>query len=180
MKAISSFFLFVWEILKIVFIALVIVIPIRYFLFQPFIVKGQSMEPNFENSNYLIVDELSYRFRDPQRGEVVVFRYPRNISQRFIKRIIGLPGEKIEIEAGVVMVNGKILDESKYLLLGVQTSGDIQISLDENEYFVLGDNRISSFDSRQWGTLPRKNIIGRVYFRAWPITDLTKFEVPSY
>ena len=180
MKAFFSFFLFVWEILKIVIIALVIVIPIRYFLFQPFIVKGQSMEPNFENSNYLIVDELSYRFRDPQRGEVVVFRYPRNISQRFIKRIIGLPGEKIEIEAGVVMMNGKILDESKYLLLGVQTSGDIQISLDENEYFVLGDNRISSFDSRQWGTLPRKNIIGRVYFRAWPITDLTKFEVPSY
>ena len=180
MKAFFSFFLFVWEILKIVLIALVIVIPIRYFLFQPFIVKGQSMEPNFENSNYLIVDELSYRFRDPQRGEVVVFRYPRNVSQRFIKRIIGLPGEKIEIEAGVVMVNGKILDESKYLLLGVQTSGDIQISLDENEYFVLGDNRISSFDSRQWGTLPRKNIIGRVYFRAWPITDLTKIEVPTY
>ena len=180
MKAFFSFLLFIWEILKIVIIALVIVIPIRYFLFQPFIVKGQSMEPNFEDSNYLIVDELSYRFRDPQRGEVVVFRYPRNVSQRFIKRIIGLPGEKIEIEAGVVMVNGKILDESKYLLLGVQTSGDIQISLDENEYFVLGDNRISSFDSRQWGTLPRKNIIGRVYFRAWPITDLTKIEVPSY
>jgi len=180
MKAFFSFFLFVWEILKIVLIALVIVIPIRYFLFQPFIVKGQSMEPNFENSNYLIVDELSYRFRDPQRGEVVVFRYPKNISQRFIKRIIGLPGEKIEIEAGVVMMNGKILDESKYLPSGVQTTGNTQISLDENEYFVLGDNRISSFDSRQWGVLPRKNIVGRVYFRAWPITDLTKFEVPSY
>jgi len=180
MKVLSSFLLFVWEILKIVIIALVIVIPIRYFLFQPFIVKGQSMEPNFEDSNYLIVDELSYRFRDPQRGEVVVFRYPRNVSQRFIKRIIGLPGEKIEIEAGVVMVDGKILDESEYFPSGVQTLGNIQISLDENEYFVLGDNRISSFDSRQWGTLPRKNIIGRVYFRAWPITDLTKFEVPSY
>ena len=180
MKAFFSFFLFVWEILKIVLIALVIVIPIRYFLFQPFIVKGQSMEPNFENSNYLIVDELSYRFRDPQRGEVVVFRYPKNISQRFIKRIIGLPGEKIEIEAGVVMMNGKILDESKYLPSGVQTTGNTQISLDENEYFVLGDNRISSFDSRQWGVLPRKNIVGRVYFRAWPITDLTKIEVPSY
>ena len=180
MKVLSSFLLFVWEILKIVIIALVIVIPIRYFLFQPFIVKGQSMEPNFEDSNYLIVDELSYRFRDPQRGEVVVFRYPRNVSQRFIKRIIGLPGEKIEIKAGVVMVNGKILDESEYFPSGVQTLGNIQISLDENEYFVLGDNRISSFDSRQWGTLPRKNIIGRVYFRAWPITDLTKIEVPSY
>ena len=180
MKAFFSFLLFIWEILKIVIIALVIVIPIRYFLFQPFIVNGQSMEPNFENSNYLIVDELSYRFRDPQRGEVVVFRYPRNVSQRFIKRIIGLPGEKIEIEAGVVMVDGKILDESEYFPSGVQTLGNIQISLDENEYFVLGDNRISSFDSRQWGTLPRKNIIGRVYFRAWPITDLTKIEVPSY
>jgi len=80
----------------------------------------------------------------------------------------------------VVMVDGKILDESEYFPSGVQTLGNIQISLDENEYFVLGDNRISSFDSRQWGTLPRKNIIGRVYFRAWPITDLTKFEVPSY
>ena len=180
MRAISSFFLFIWEILKIVIIALVIVIPIRYFLFQPFIVKGQSMEPNFEDSNYLIVDELSYRFRDPQRGEVVVFRYPRNVSQRFIKRIIGLPGEKIEIEASVVMVDGKILDESEYFPSGVQTLGNIQISLDENEYFVLGDNRISSFDSRQWGTLPRKNIIGRVLIRAWPITTLTKIEVPSY
>ena len=180
MRAISSFFLFIWEILKIVIIALVIVIPIRYFLFQPFIVKGQSMEPNFENSNYLIVDELSFRFRDPQRGEVVVFRYPKNISQRFIKRIIGLPGDKIEVKAGSIMVNDQVLDESKYLPSGVQTPGNIQISLDENEYFVLGDNRISSFDSRQWGLLPRKNIIGRVLIRAWPITTLTKIEVPSY
>jgi len=180
MKVLSSFLLFVWEILKIVIIALVIVIPIRYFLFQPFIVKGQSMEPNFENSNYLIVDELSYRFRDPQRGEVVVFRYPKNISQRFIKRIIGLPGDKIEVKAGSIMVNDQVLDESKYLPSGVQTPGNIQTSLNENEYFVLGDNRISSFDSRQWGLLPRKNIIGRVLIRAWPITTLTKIEVPSY
>ena len=180
MKVLSSFLLFIWEILKIVIIALVIVIPIRYFLFQPFIVKGQSMEPNFENSNYLIVDELSFRFRDPQRGEVVVFRYPKNISQRFIKRIIGLPGDKIEVKAGSIMVNDQVLDESKYLPSGVQTPGNIQTSLNENEYFVLGDNRISSFDSRQWGTLPRKNIIGRVLIRAWPITTLTKIEVPSY
>ena len=180
MRAISSFFLFIWEILKIVFIALVIVIPIRYFLFQPFIVKGQSMEPNFENGNYLIIDELSFRFRDPRREEVVVFRYPRNPSQRFIKRIIGLPGEKIEIKAGSIMVNDQILDESEYLPFGLQTPGNIQISLNENEYFVLGDNRISSFDSRQWGPLPRKNIIGRVYFRAWPFTALAKFEAPAY
>jgi len=180
MKVLSSFLLFIWEILKIVIIALVIVIPIRYFLFQPFIVKGQSMEPNFENGNYLIIDELSFRFRDPRREEVVVFRYPRNPSQRFIKRIIGLPGEKIEIKAGSIMVNDQILDESEYLPFGLQTPGNIQISLNENEYFVLGDNRISSFDSRQWGPLPRKNIIGRVYFRAWPFTALAKFEAPAY
>jgi len=180
MKAFFSFLLFIWEILKIVIIALVIVIPIRYFLFQPFIVKGQSMEPNFENGNYLIIDELSFRFRDPQREEVVVFRYPGNPSQRFIKRIIGLPGEKIEIKAGSIMVNDQILDESKYLPFGLQTPGNIQISLNENEYFVLGDNRISSFDSRQWGPLPRKNIVGRVYFRAWPFTALAKFEAPAY
>jgi len=180
MKAFFSFLLFIWEILKIVIIALVIVIPIRYFLFQPFIVKGQSMEPNFENGNYLIIDELSFRFRDPRREEVVVFRYPRNPSQRFINRIIGLPGEKIEIKAGSIMVNDQILDESEYLPFGLQTPGNIQISLNENEYFVLGDNRISSFDSRQWGPLPRKNIIGRVYFRAWPFTALAKFEAPAY
>jgi len=180
MKAFFSFLLFIWEILKIVIIALVIVIPIRYFLFQPFIVKGQSMEPNFENGNYLIIDELSFRFRDPRREEVVVFRYPRNPSQRFIKRIIGLPGEKIEIKAGSIMVNDQILDESEYLPFGLQTPGNIQISLNENEYFVLGDNRISSFDSKQWGPLPRKNIIGRVYFRAWPFTALAKFEAPAY
>jgi signal peptidase I len=173
-------FLFIWELIKIVIIALLIVIPIRYFFFQPFIVKGQSMEPNFENGNYLIVDELSYRFRDPQRGEVVVFHYPKNLSQRFIKRIIGLPGEKIEIKEGQVLVNGKIFDESAYLPPGLQTPGNIQISLGENEYFVLGDNRLFSFDSRQWGVLPRKDIIGRVYFRAWPITNLTKFEAPQY
>ena len=173
-------FSFAWEALKIIVIALVIVIPIRYFLFQPFIVKGQSMEPNFETGDYLIIDELSFRFRDPQRGEVVVFRYPYNPSQRFIKRIIGLPGEKIEIKAGSIMINNQILDESGYLPFDLQTPRALQISLNENEYFVLGDNRISSSDSRQWGPLPRENIVGRVLIRAWPFTALAKIEAPEY
>lgn len=98
-------FFFIWETLKIIIIALLIVIPIRYFIFQPFFVRGQSMEPAFENGDYLIVDELSYRFRGPQRGEVVVFRYPENPSFRYIKRIIGLPGEKVEIKDGYVMID---------------------------------------------------------------------------
>jgi len=180
----KSFFVFLWEILKIVIISLLIVVPIRYFLFQPFFVKGQSMEPNFENSDYLIIDEISYRFGSPQRGEVVVFKYPQNPFQRYIKRIVGLPGETVEIEDGKVIifnqVGSQILDESDYLPASCQTPGDVRVSLNEDEYFVLGDNRVSSADSRSWGPLPKENIIGRVLFRAWPFTALAKFEAPAY
>ena len=118
------------------------------------------------------------------KGEVVVFKYPNDPSQRYIKRIIGLPGETIEIENGKVIIfneNGsQILNESNYLPPGLQTIGDIRVSLDKDEYFVLGDNRASSSDSRRWGPLPRENIIGRVFLRAWPFTTITKFEVPTY
>jgi len=177
-----SFSVFVWEIIKIVVIALLIVVPIRYFIFQPFFVKGQSMEPNFETGDYLIVDEISYRIENPQRGDVVVFKYPNNLSQRYIKRIIGLPDETIEIKEGQVIVSGKVLDESSYLPRGVFTPdrGFTKITLTENEYFVLGDNRSQSPDSRLWGPLPRDDIIGRVFFRAWPFVALAKFEAPSY
>jgi len=181
----KKFLSFIWEITKIVVIALVIVVPIRYFLFQPFFVRGQSMEPNFENGDYLIIDELSYRFRAPERGEVVVFKYPQNLSQRYIKRIIGLPGETIEIKDGQVIIyredsKAEVLDESSYLPSYIQTIGDLQVSLNENEYFVLGDNRSVSSDSRRWGSLPREDIIGRVYFRAWPLITWAKIELPSY
>ncbi len=177
-----NIFIFIWEIIKIVVIALAIVIPIRYFLFQPFIVKGQSMEPNFETGDYLIIDEISYRFREPQRGEVVVFRYPWNPSQRYIKRIIGLPGETVEIKEGKIFISGALLDESKYLLNHYYTDnkGFESIVLGKDEYFVLGDNRLASSDSRVWGVLPRKNIIGRVFIRAWPLTALAKIRVPHY
>lgn len=175
---------FIWEILKIVIIALLIVIPIRYFLFQPFFVKGQSMEPAFENGDYLIVDEISYRFESPQRGDVIVFKYPQNPSQRYIKRIVGLPGETIAIKTGSVIIfnweGSQTLDESDYLSPPVQTPGDVRVSLDEDEYFVLGDNRVSSADSRRWGSLARENIIGRVLFRAWPFSALAKIEAPNY
>ncbi len=175
---------FVWEIVKIVITALLIVVPIRYFIFQPFFVKGQSMEPNFETGDYLIIDELSFRFREPQRGEVVVFKYPKNLSQRYIKRIIGLPGETVEIKDGKVIIfngqEGQVLDESGYLPLNLPTLGNTRLSLKENEYFVLGDNRVSSSDSRYWGPLPRNDIIGRVYIRAWPFTAFAKIMAPTY
>ena len=184
MKPIYSFFLFVWEIFKIVVIALVIVIPIRYFIFQPFFVRGQSMEPSFENGDYLIIDELSYHFLEPQRGDVIVFKYPHNPSQRYIKRIVGLPGEKIEIQAGSVMIYSQdgswVLDEKEYLSQGLKTPGEVEVFLDENDYFVLGDNRPLSSDSRSWGPLERKDIIGKVLIRAWPFTALAKKKAPSY
>ena len=141
------------------------------------------MEPSFENGDYLIIDELSYRLRDPQRGEVVVFKYPNDLSQRYIKRIIGLPGETIEIANGYITIftweGSKLLDESGYINNGY-THGDINTNLDEDEYFVLGDNRAASSDSRRWGPLPEEYIVGRTFFRAWPFSSLSKIEVPIY
>lgn len=164
--------------IKIVLVALAIVIPIRYFLFQPFFVSGQSMEPNFKSGDYLIVDEISYRFKPIQRGEVVVFKFPQDSSQRFIKRVIGLPGETVEIKNNKITISKgekvEVLSE-KYLSSSDQTLGDIKIVLGENEYFVMGDNRRFSYDSRRFGPLPSNKIIGRVFLRLWPINSFKVF-----
>ena len=176
--------IFLWETAKIIIISLAIIIPVRYFLIQPFFVKGASMEPNFHDGEYLIVDELSYRFKNPERGDVVIFKYPRDPSQYYIKRIIGLPGETIEIKGGQIIVfnsqnpNGEILNERSYEIQ--KTYVDLSITLKEQEYFVLGDNRRASSDSRSWGALPEENIIGKAWIRAWPIDQADIFEGPSY
>jgi len=181
--AMKKILLSVFDTLKIVVIALAIVVPIRYFLFQPFLVSGQSMEPNFENGDYLIVDELSYRFRAPQRGEVIVFKYPDDPSQRFIKRIIGLPGETVDIKDNKITISKSgtsiVLNESQYLSFA-QTAGDTHLSLGADEYFVLGDNRNFSYDSRRFGVLPKDKITGRVLIRAWPFDELEIFKEVSY
>jgi len=169
---------FVWEILKIVIISLAIIIPIRYFLIQPFFVKGASMDPNYLDGDYLIIDEISYRLGEPKRSDVIVFRYPLDPSQFFIKRIVGLPGETIEISNGQIYVYSEdvsderiLLDESEYLE-DIYTPGNLTIVLEEEEYFVLGDNRDASSDSRKWGELNEKYITGRAWLRAWPIKRL--------
>ncbi len=183
-RCMKKLLLFIWEILKIVIIALLIVVPIRYFVFQPFFVRGQSMEPNFYQGDYLIVDELSYQLRAPERGEVIVFKYPQDPSQRYIKRIIGLPGETVKVQGGQVFVykdgEAQSLDELTYLSQSVSTAGDMEMTLDKNEYFVLGDNRPVSSDSRRWGLVPEKDIIGRVFLRVWPFAALAKIEIPNY
>lgn len=172
---------FFWEIVKVVILAVVIIVPVRYFVVQPFFVRGASMETNFFDGEYLVIDELSYRWREPRRGEVIVFRFPNNHAQFFIKRVIGLPGDTVRIENGqVVIVNptyaqGVVLDESSYLPSGVRTGGQQTVQLGADEYFVLGDNRAASSDSRQWGTLELNEIVGRTLVRAWPLTRVGWF-----
>lgn len=164
----------VWELIKFVGITVLIVVPIRVYIAQPFIVSGASMYPTFTDNEYLVVDELSYHLRPPQRGEVVVFRYPKAPSKYFIKRIIGLPGEKINIkddQVFVTTVEKKIIELDEPYARGElgQTS---EISLGPNEYFVMGDNRQVSLDSRVWGPLAEKFISGRAVIRLFPFNRI--------
>lgn len=175
--------MFVVEIAQIAIFALAIILPVRYFLIQPFIVKGASMEPNFYDSEYLIVDELTYRFRDPERGEIVVFRPPNHEDQYYIKRVIGLPGETVEVRNGKVTIfndeypNGVTLDET---YIDEITQGKERVTMSDDEYFLLGDNRDASLDSRYFGAVTRGNLIGRVWVRGLPVERATTFDVPSY
>jgi signal peptidase I len=166
------------ELLKFALIAAVIVIPIRMFVAQPFIVSGASMDPTFETGQYLIVDELSYRFEAPKRGEVVIFKYPKDPSQFFIKRIIGLPGETVHIRSGevsVTEVNGTTITLDESYVKNVGNGNVLEKTLNEGEYFVMGDNRPESSDSRMWGILPRENIVGRAFLRLIPFDKAAIF-----
>jgi len=178
----GAFGRFVIELAEVVIISLAIILPIRYFLVQPFYVKGASMEPTFDDHEYLIIDEISYRFREAERGEVIVFRYPNDPSQYFIKRIVGLPGETVTVRDNQVIISGGsaeepfVLDEAEYLPAEKRTSGDESVTLGQDEYFVLGDNRGSSLDSRSFGPLPERHIVGRVWIRGWPLDRVTLFD----
>ncbi len=162
------------EIVRFIIITLVIVIPVRAYVAQPFIVSGVSMVPSFENGEYLIIDELSYLLREPKRGEVAVFRYPKDPSKFFIKRVIGLPGETVSIHDGKVYVkNGTTEVVWKYPDIPTDTpTGSGVYELGPNQYFVLGDNRSMSLDSRAWGTVDEDLIKGRVFVRLYPLNRI--------
>lgn len=175
---------FLFELIQVFAISLAIIIPVRYFLIQPFYVKGASMEPNFFDHEYLIIDELSYRFHAPVRGDIVVLRYPNDEKQFFIKRVIGLPGETVEVSGGHVKIfndanpNGAVLDETVYLS---QDTGTTQTTtLKSDGYFVMGDNRVASLDSRYFGPVKRNEIVGRVWLRGWPLDRWKVFATPNY
>lgn len=175
-----------WEIAKVIIVSLAIVLPIRYFVVQPFIVRGASMEPNFEDREYLVIDELSFYFREPKRYEVIVFRYPRDPRQFFIKRVIGLPGEAVELKDGRVRVSnseypeGFLLEEQYLDPPGHPTRPNAEIKLKNDEYFMMGDNRDFSSDSRIWGPLKRELIVGRAAFRAWPFKKFGVLAHPNF
>ena len=173
------------ESLKVLSVAALTVFLVRYFLFKPFYVKGQSMEPTFNENEYLIIDELSYRLREPVRGEIIVFKYLDIQKDYFLKRIIGLPGERVKVADGKITVynaqhpEGVVVDEN-YLPDDLLTLGEKNVSLGENQYFVLGDNRMNSYDSRRFGAIDRSQIVGRVALRGWPLGRTASFKAPIF
>ena len=184
---------FIKETLYIVVLSLVIVLPIRTFVAQPYIVSGASMDNTYQDGNYLIVDEISYRFQEPKRGEVIVFKTPpkglelQNVSLTkpiyYIKRIIGLPGETVEINGDQVKIfnkenpDGKIITEPYIhidkLIPSSFSNMKLKTTLGAGEYFVMGDNRHNSSDSRLWGIMPRANIVGKTLFRLFPFNEIS-------
>lgn len=141
------------------------------------------MEPNYQEHEYLIVDEFTYRFREPKRGEVLVFHSPVSESEFYLKRIIGLPGERVKLEENkIVIYNEKfpqgVVIEEEYLV--EDTPGSVQVTLGLNEYFVLGDNRDASYDSRRFGPIKIDSIVGKTWLRGWPLNKISTFDLPKY
>lgn len=176
---------FVWELVQVLVLALVIIVPVRFFVAEPFIVSGHSMDPTFNDKQYLIINKLTYLYDSPKRGEVIVLKNPHNDKEFFIKRIVGLPGDMVYFENGKVFIKnsqnpqGQALNEF-YLPKNLITTGSpAVIALKSKEYFVLGDNRPASNDSRSWGVLPESDIVGKVFIRVLPLSEFKVFSFGS-
>lgn len=190
-KKSNTIWLEIWDFVKTVIIFAIIYVVIRTYVAQPFLVRGRSMEQTFSDGDYLVVDELSYRFREPKRFEVIVFKtdfLTENAPQEYyIKRIIGLPGDRVVIKDGKVLVyeNNSIIPtelSEAYIADGIQTLAPelVDITLGENKYFVLGDNRGNSSDSRYWGELDKSYIVGKPMVRLLPLNNLTFFSQEEF
>ncbi len=179
----SSFWSTVVDIIETIVVAAAIFVVVYLFLLQPHQVKGASMEPNFHDGEYILTDKISYRFGEPKRGDVVVFKAPTNPDVDFIKRIIALPGEKLKINNNRVVIfndehpKGFTLSESFEVMKPTAGGSHIKegkvIEVPAGNYFVFGDNRTHSFDSREWGPLPKKSIVGKAWLRYWPLSKLS-------
>lgn len=186
MNLLKTIFGAFWEFVEALGLAGVIVIVSYVFLFQANKVKGQSMEPTYHDGEQIFTDKISYHFNQPKRGDVVVFRSPVNINDDYIKRIIGLPGEQIKINSGHVFINSQLLNEIEYLDSSVYTGPESflrenqEVTIPEGTYFVMGDNRQHSRDSRDFGPVVPKEFVGKVFFRYWPTNRFGKIDRPSY
>lgn len=184
--AVKNLFGVFWDFIEAIVFALAVFVVVYLFLFQPNQVKGSSMYPTFKDGQFIFTDKVSYRFGKPARGDVVVFRSPKNQDVDFIKRIIALPGETVKLSGGKVYVNGEMLDEDKYLSSDVFTGPEAyladnqEIIVPDGMYFVLGDNRSHSSDSRDFGPVKPNEFVGKVFFRYWPVTELGKIDQASY
>lgn len=187
MRALTAFFI---DIIETVVIAVAIFITVYLFLLQPHQVKGESMVPTFHPDEYILTDKLSYRFHEPERGDVIVFRAPQNQAIDFIKRIIGLPGEKVKLSGGkIIIINAK--NPSGLSLNEPYTKGEPtregttlkegqELTVPAGEFFVLGDNRTHSSDSREFGTVSKSLIIGRAWLRYWPPPQISFVQQVQY
>ncbi len=177
MELFRKAYFFLLDILQTLILAAAAFVVVYMFLFRPFEVKGESMYPNLHDSEYLITNLIGLKLSDPKLGDVIVFKAPNETERDFIKRVIGLPGDRVSIRDGQVYLNGEQLDESKYLKSSVKTYGGSflqegeEVLVPEGYFLVLGDNRSYSSDSREWGLVPKKNIIGSSIFIYWPINS---------
>ncbi|MDD5721242.1 MAG: signal peptidase I [Candidatus Pacebacteria bacterium] len=164
-----------WELVRFALVALIIVVPIRAFVAEPFIVSGSSMVPTFTNGDYLIIDKISYELGNPKRDDVVVFRYPGDTTKFFIKRVIGLPNETVDIKGNDVTITNSAHPEGFKIdqpFVKNTSNNEEHIVLKSDEYFVMGDNRSASSDSRAWGPVKKDLFTGRAFLRLLPISKL--------
>ena len=176
MELLRKIYFFLLDIAQTLILAAAAFVVVYMFLFRPFEVKGDSMFPNLHDSQYLITNIIGLKIGEPKIGEVIVFKAPNEPDKDFIKRIIGIPGNSVSLKDGKVYLNGNLLDESKYLNSSVKTYGgsflkeNDSVTVPQGYFFVLGDNRSFSSDSREWGFVPKKNIIGSSFFIYWPLS----------
>jgi signal peptidase I len=178
MEVLRKIYFFFLDTMQTILLAASIFLVVYIFFFRPFQVSGESMFPTYKNGEYILTNLISLRFSAPKQGDVIVFKAPTNEEKDFIKRVIGTAGDTVMLKEGSVYVNGKQMNESAYLNTDIKTSGGSflqegkTITVPENNYFVMGDNRPYSSDSREWGFLDQKNLIGKSFFVYWPLNTM--------